>query len=179
MILYLIRHTTPDIDRGICYGQSNMGLSDSFEEEASFLLSKLAQFPVKNVLSSPLLRCTLLAEKINTKYTTNPSLKELDFGEWELVDWNKIPQTEIDPWMQDFVNVAVPNGESYIDLYTRVISIYKTITENHTAIVTHAGVIRSILAYITKTKLEDSFDFKIPYGTIVQVDTETHDYQII
>ncbi|MGY5355841.1 alpha-ribazole phosphatase [Wenyingzhuangia sp. IMCC45467] len=179
MNLYLIRHTTPDIAKGICYGQANIPVSESFEEESDFLISKIKKFAIENVISSPLQRCTILAAKINANFTTNNNLKELDFGDWELKDWNKIPQEEIDPWMKDFVNVAVPNGESYMDLYLRTLSVYQQITKDDTAIVTHAGVIRSILAHITKTDLTDSFDFKIPYGTIVQIDTETNQYQIL
>lgn len=179
MIVYLIRHTTPDIDKGICYGQANIPLSETFEEEASFLLSKLKNIQIDDVISSPLQRCTELAAKINVDYSTNNNLKELDFGDWELTDWNKIPQEEIDPWMSDFVNVPVPNGESYIDLYTRVLPVYKNIKKNNTAIVAHAGVLRSILAHITKTDLQDSFDFKIPYGTIIKINTITNEYQIL
>ncbi|MDO3693367.1 alpha-ribazole phosphatase [Wenyingzhuangia sp. chi5] len=179
MNLYLIRHTTPDIDKGICYGQANIPLSDSFEEESDFLISKLKNINIQQVISSPLQRCTNLAAKIKTDFTIDDNLKELDFGDWELMDWNKIPQQEIDPWMKDFVHVPVPNGESYMDLYLRVLSVYQNIKKDKTALVTHAGVIRSILAHITKTDLTDSFDFKIPYGTIVQIDTETNQYQIL
>ncbi|ANW96689.1 hypothetical protein AXE80_10580 [Wenyingzhuangia fucanilytica] len=179
MILYLIRHTTPDIEKGICYGQANIPLPDNFNDEVDFLLSKLKNHPIQHVISSPLLRCTQLANKINPNFSTDENLKEIDFGDWELMDWNKIPQEEIDPWMKDFVNVAVPNGESYMDLYLRTISVYQQIKNDYTAIVTHAGVIRSILAHITQTDLQDSFDFKIPYGTIVKIDTQTNQYQIL
>lgn len=179
MTLFLIRHTTPDIDKGICYGQANIPLSDTFNDEAAFLLQKLKDIKIENVLSSPLQRCTQLAYKISNNVTTNNNLKELDFGDWELTDWNKIPQEQIDPWMHDYVNVPVPNGESYMELYTRVLSVYKNINKNNTAIVAHAGVLRSILAYITKTSLKNSFDFKIPYGTIIKINTKNNEYQII
>lgn len=179
MILYLIRHTTPNIDKGICYGQADIPLSEDFKEESDFLISKLKGIDIQQVISSPLQRCTQLAAKINSDFTTDDNLKELDFGNWELIDWNKIPQEEIDPWMNDFVHVPVPNGESYMDLHLRVLSVFNHVKKDKTALVTHAGVLRSILAHITQTDLTDSFDFKVPYGTIVQVDTETNQYQIL
>ncbi|NIJ46266.1 alpha-ribazole phosphatase [Wenyingzhuangia heitensis] len=179
MIVYLIRHTTPNIERGICYGQSDIDVSDIFEEEANFLLGKIKSVTITDVISSPLQRCTKLATKISTAYTTNASLMELDFGNWELKKWNAIPDEETNPWMNDFVNVPVPNGENYLDLFARAIKCYKNIQNNNTIVVTHAGVIRSILTYITNTNLNDSFDFKIPYGTIVKIDTESNEYTIL
>ena len=179
MIVYFIRHTTPDIEKGICYGQANIDVSDDFKNEFDFLFKKIQFINSDTVISSPLLRCTQLAGKINKKFTTNQLLKELDFGDWELKPWNSIPTSEIDPWMSDFVHTPVPNGESYLDLYLRSISFYESIKKNNTIVVTHAGVIRSVLTHITKTNLENSFDFKIPYGTIVKIDTETNEYHIL
>jgi len=179
MILYFIRHTTPNIEKGICYGQADIDVSDDFENEFDFLYHKIKSIQTDTVISSPLQRCTKLASKINKNFTSNTLLKELNFGKWELVPWNKIPATEIDPWMADFVNTPVPNGESYVDLYLRVLSFYQNIKENNTIVVTHAGVIRSVLAHITQTDLKDSFDFKIPYGTIVKIDTNTNEYKIL
>ena len=34
MRLHFIRHTRPDIARGVCYGQSDIPLAASFAEEA-------------------------------------------------------------------------------------------------------------------------------------------------
>ncbi|MGY5352651.1 alpha-ribazole phosphatase family protein [Wenyingzhuangia sp. IMCC45533] len=179
MIVYLIRHTTPNIEKGICYGQADIDVADNFEDESNFILNKLKYVDTETVISSPLLRCVTLAKKINSTFHTNTNIKELDFGDWELMPWNDIPTTEIDPWMIDFVNTPVTNGESYMDLYQRSIDFYKTISNNNSIIVTHAGVIRSILAHITNTALKDSFDFKIPYSTIVKIDTETNEYNLL
>ncbi|NJB83945.1 alpha-ribazole phosphatase family protein [Wenyingzhuangia aestuarii] len=179
MIVYFIRHTTPNIERGICYGQSDIDVADNFEDEANFLLSKLQYVDTDIVISSPLQRCTKLASKLNTTYKTSKDLMELDFGDWELREWNTIPDEETSPWMNDFVTVPVPNGESYLDLFARAIDAYKNIQNNNTIVVTHSGIIRSVLSHITNTDLNDSFDFKIPYGTIVKIDTESNEYNIL
>ncbi|MGY6648682.1 alpha-ribazole phosphatase [Wenyingzhuangia sp. IMCC45574] len=179
MIVYFVRHTTPNIEKGICYGQADIDLSDTFEDESNFLLQKLSHVTPSNVISSPLQRCTQLAKKLSANFSTDPNIKELDFGKWELKAWNDIPTDEIDPWMEDFVNVAVPKGESYLDLYARSIAFYNTLKTENTVIVSHAGVLRSVLAHITKTDLQDSFNFKLPYGTIVKIDTNTNEYEIL
>ena len=41
MDIYIIRHTTPDIAKGICYGQTNLELTDDFQAESDAILSKL------------------------------------------------------------------------------------------------------------------------------------------
>ena len=179
MIVYFIRHTTPDIEKGICYGQSDIGLTSTFEDESDFLLSKIKDVEKHTVISSPLKRCLKLAYKISLDAVTNPYLMELNFGDWELKPWNDIPQKEQDLWMTDFVKVPATNGESYQELYDRVLHFYRSIEEHNTIVITHAGVIRSILAHATKTKLENSFEFKIPYGTIVKLNMETHEYEIL
>ncbi len=179
MIIYLLRHTTPYIEKGICYGQADIDVADNFEDEANFVLEKITSVHPNMVISSPLQRCKKLAHKINPSFQTNAAIKELNFGDWELVPWNDIPLEEINPWMEDFVNIPVTNGESYIDLYHRSVDFYKNLTENNTLIVTHAGVMRSILAYITQTDLKDSFDFKIPYSTVIKINTTTNEYSIL
>ncbi len=54
----------------------------------------------------------------------------------------------VDPWMNDFVNVSIPGGESYVQVFDRVSRAFVVAgTGERAAIVTHGGVIRSILAH--------------------------------
>ena len=97
---------------------------------------------------------------------------EIHCGQWEMKKWDAIPKEEIDPWMSDFVRVSIPGGESYIDLYARVTRCFDGIVEKNSgaAIITHGGVIRSILSHITKTSLTDSFKiFSLHYGCVVYI----------
>ncbi len=173
MEIYLIRHTTPLVEKGICYGQSDLDVTETFAAEYKIIQSVLPD-TILQVHSSPLKRCSLLAEKLFPAHTVNfnNDLKEINCGKWEMQSWDDIAQHEIDPWMNDFVNVQIPQGESYIDLYKRVKITFDTIVATNTtcAIVAHGGVLRSILSYITNTALIDSFNqFKIHYGCVVKV----------
>lgn len=58
--LYLIRHTRPDISPGICYGQLDIDVTDSFEREAEEIRACLP--PVDLIIASPLLRTRKLAD---------------------------------------------------------------------------------------------------------------------
>lgn len=173
MSIYLIRHTAPLIEKGTCYGQADIDVKDSFHAEAAIIRSVLPG-DISSIYSSPLQRCSKLAEHLFPGAAINweHQLKEINCGEWELLKWDDIPADVIDPWMKDYVNVRIPGGENYIDLYTRVIETFLRIASDPApaVVVTHGGVIRSILAHITGTSLLDSFGaFSLHYGCVIRI----------
>jgi alpha-ribazole phosphatase len=173
MEIYLIRHTTPLVEKGTCYGQADLDVTASFMDELS-LIQQFIPSNIQNVYASPLQRCKKLALQLFPSHTINfhHDLKEISCGEWELQKWDDIPKDILMPWMNDFVNIPIPGGESYIDLYKRTTACFEHIlTEPQPAvIVTHGGVMRSILSHITSTPLLESFQrFKIEYGSVVQL----------
>lgn len=182
MEVYLVRHTTPDIEKGICYGQSDLGLADSWKKEFEQVISKLPlKQPIK-IFSSPLKRCALLAEHLGKNIWFDNRLRELDFGDWELKTWNDIPNEELNAWMTDFVNVQVPNGESYKQLATRVHGAFVDLITpkdcEKVIIVTHAGPIRALLSRFQNIPLEDSFQIKINYGQVFHLYKENDKFEL-
>lgn len=176
MSIYVIRHTTPRIEKGTCYGQADIDVTEGFLEEAGTIRQYLPA-SLQAVYSSPLQRCRKLAEHLFPAHSIHfeHDLKEINCGEWELLRWDDIPRTVIDPWMKDFVHVCIPGGESYVDVFERVARCFNTVaaTGKELAIVTHGGVIRSILAHITNTPLKDSFAaFALHYGCVVKIDRQ-------
>lgn len=173
MEIIFIRHTTPNIQKGICYGQTDLDITASFSDEVKTILEK-EDFSNSNAVfySSPLLRCKKLANKIAKNVIFDDRLKELNFGDWELKKWNNINKKDLNIWMQDFVNVKVPNGESYTDLHARTLAFLSEIKEKKhqkIVIITHAGVIRSLHSFINNIPLEKSFDLKLNYGDVLKI----------
>ena len=173
MEIYLIRHTTPNIAKGICYGQTDLDITETFEDETAAIIPHLPKH-IPSVYSSPLQRCKKLAESLFPNHTIelHKDLMELDCGSWEMQEWNAIPKPEIQPWMDDFIHVAVPNGESYLQMHERVINRFEWICKQTkpAVIVAHGGVLRSIVSHITNTPLKDSFDtFSFQYGCVVKL----------
>lgn len=173
--IYLIRHTTPAVAKGICYGQTDLDVTESFIAEAEAIREVLPA-PFAAVHSSPLQRCARLAAHLFPGHdiTLRSELMELHCGSWEMQPWDDLPSGEIDPWMADFVNIRVPGGESYLDLHTRVTQCFNAITATDAggpqAIVAHGGVLRSILSSITGTPLIESFKvFSLYYGCVVRI----------
>ena len=168
MEVYLVRHTTPDVQKGICYGQSELELMPSFELELNNIMTKLPQ-RIDRVYSSPWSRCFRLAKQITTQSLVyDYRLSELNFGKWEMRPWNEVPRE----WYDDFVATPCENGESYLDLNNRVQEFWSEIIQkksNVIVIVTHASVIRAIVSHVLDLKLINSFNFDVSYGSVTKV----------
>jgi alpha-ribazole phosphatase len=184
-VIYLIRHTTPDVARGICYGQTDLDITESFEQEVASIRPHLPS-NIQTVYSSPLQRCRKLAEALFPQHPIqlHNDLMELNCGTWEMQVWNEIPKHEMQPWLDDFVNIVVPDGESYVQMHERVITTFEQIRKQNqpAVIVAHGGVLRSILAHITQTPLKESFDvFSCHYGCVVKLvlDNEAYKHEML
>ena len=57
MEIYLVRHTSVDIPAGYAYGQTDVPLRPSFEDEAEAVKKNLSGHTFDKVWSSPLTRC--------------------------------------------------------------------------------------------------------------------------
>ncbi len=179
MEIYLIRHTTPLIEKGTCYGQADLDVTDNFLQEASCIQNHVPHH-IEDVYSSPLKRCRQLAEYLfpSHRIQFEEKLKEINCGEWEMKLWDEIDSEYLQAWMADFVNVSIPGGESYLDLYQRVSSWFDALPKRKAvAIVAHGGVIRSILSHIDAVALKDSFElFKLRYGCVVKLNQHSNGF---
>lgn len=177
MEVYLVRHTETVCEKGICYGQSDVRIREPYDVIFESILNQLPEEAI--LYSSPLQRCSILAKHIqkNTKIEfiiEDSRLMEMDFGDWELKSWDAIPREVLDPWMEDFVTVNVPNGESFVDLDYRVREFLDNdIPKTHAKpiiIVAHSGVIRSILCKINNLPLQEAFKTTLDYGAVIKVE---------
>lgn len=172
--LYLIRHTTPAIAPGICYGQLDVDVADSFAAEAHHALNCLP--PVELILTSPLLRTRRLAEHLaqvqGCELRSDARLIEKHFGAWEGRAWDDIARNEIDAWDHDFMGYAAAGGESAQQLMQRVQHLLHEVTQlpqNNIALVAHAGSIRAMLALMGGMALADILGWDVGYGAVIGV----------
>ena len=175
MLIHLIRHTTPNIDTGICYGQTDLELASSFEQEADAVLNKLFD-SYDTVFTSPLKRCTQLARKLKAnKFVSDKRLIEYNFGDWELRHWDDFTSKEDQQWMGNFIDQAPPNGENMVEMKQRVLEFWYELTKSNyekVAIVCHAGVIRLIHAEIFSTPLSHVFRLQLDYGAVIEINSD-------
>lgn len=171
MDIYLVRHTAVAPERGICYGQTDVALAPSFEQDLAHTIAKLpAQLDA--VYSSPLTRCKTLALRLHPTPVLDDRLMELNFGDWEMQWWDRITDDALPKFRADFINNAAPNGESYRDMLIRCTSFYEQILKiehDSIAIISHGGFIRTLLCYLLCIPLEKSFDILINYGSVTKL----------
>ena len=173
MDIYLIRHTQTDTLKGLCYGQSDVALADTFLEEARILQRKLPELKADNqFFSSPLMRCVKLAEMLSDKVTIDDRLSELNFGDWESISFDDIDADHLQQWTDNFVHTSPPNGESFTALCERVGSFWLDLVQGifpateQVLVITHAGVIRALLTYLLKLPPVNAFQFKVDLGSV-------------
>ncbi len=174
MALILLRHTTPMVAPGTCYGQTDLDVAATFETEAAkaFVALPPVHRPAHRIVTSPLRRCRKLADFISQRsglpVEDDPRLMEMDFGSWEDRPWTTIPKIEIDMWADDFFHACPHGGESVSMLSTRVREALHDwgTRETPTLIVTHAGVIRAALA---TGETADDFNTQIDFGSFVTI----------
>ena len=180
MNIYLIRHTLPDVLPGICYGHADLGLADSFAAELQSVQAKLAHLKNPILVSSPLRRCSILAESLAQHFGTpvvnkDVRLMELNFGDWELRRWADIPQGVVSEWSDIHIRQAPPNGESYVELHARAKDFFGELTSKqheHVLVFTHAGVIRALVAEISGMPLTAAASIEVDYGSVTHVVVE-------
>ena len=146
----MLRHTTPLVAPGTCYGQTDLDVAGSFEQEVEQILQRLPDFAA--IVSSPLQRCRKLADQVAAHARLDVRIEarliEMDFGRWEGTAWTDIPRPELDQWASDFHDARPHGGETVGELKARVDAALAEIwsTAIPTLVVTHAGVIRAALA---------------------------------
>lgn len=183
MKITLVRHTSLSIDPNLCYGQSDVDVSENFEIERIALQEKLRKYQFDAVYASPLQRCHKLASALchDAQFGHPPNaiqfdarLKELHFGDWELLSWDEIPPKAFEIWVKDYANLAPPNGETFKDLHSRAIDFIEDMRKHsygkHLLVVTHGGWIRALIAEVLQMPLKGLFRITIDYASVTQLE---------
>lgn len=145
--LWLVRHATPLVEPGTCYGSLDLA-ADAADTEAAAgtLIGTLP--PHAALVSSPLQRCRQLASALvrrraEKSVRLDPRLAEMHFGTWEGRPWHAIGATALDAWTADFAHHAPGGGETAQGFIERVVAAMGDLPRGDTVWVTHAGVIRA------------------------------------
>lgn len=198
MRVYLVRHTSVDVPRGVCYGQSDVPLRDTFPREASVVKEKL-EFLVQNgflphnspldgergerlsgnrldfdaVYTSPLSRCTRLADFCGYgDALREPRIMEMNFGEWEMQDYNSIGDPRLQEWYEDYLHVKTTGGESFDEQFNRVAAFLqqeKASGKRNILCFCHGGVLicaKILQGAVTPDKAFSALD---DYGSVIEI----------
>lgn len=144
----LLRHPPVRALPNRCYGRADLPLLDGWEPALPALVAALAVMRPLMVRTSPLSRCLLPAQALAGLLTipvhVDPRLIELDFGEWDGLDWDDVPRVLLDLWAADPLGFAAPGGESGAMLVRRVEAVCAEIRSDarDCVVVSHGGPLR-------------------------------------
>jgi len=149
MRLWLVRHATPLVDAGTCYGALDVAADAQATQQAALALA--LALPTGVVLhSSPMQRCTQLADALcalraDLSFTIDSRLREMDFGTWEGQRWDALGAAALQAWTDDFAHHRPGGGESVHGFMARVTQAWDEASSPGADLVwiTHAGVIRA------------------------------------
>ena len=156
MKLFFLRHTSLNVEIDVFYGQTDLDVSDSFEEEVKLIQKKIKNFNIDTnsikVYSSPLKRCIKLTNRLTENYIIDERIKEMNLGDWEMKKMSSISKKEKLDWENNLLSFKIPNGESNNEFLKRLKSFLEDIFKfNEDAlIVCHAGSINGMLSLLTK-----------------------------
>ena len=155
--IHFIRNALTDENlEGRYIGHTNVALSDEGKAQLAQMREELIYPPVDAVFTSPLKRCTDTAAILYPESIPLiiEGLIEYNFGEFENKTAEQLEKYEEFPrWLAGEKGVKPPYGESNEDFTKRVCDTFEKIAEGlmktgttSAAIVTHGGVIMTILA---------------------------------
>ncbi len=174
MKLILIRHTSVDVDKGVCYGQSDVPLASSFTEEAAEVRRKLMSYDIEKAYCSPLTRCRALARYCGyADAVMDARLMEMDFGAWEMKRYDEIDDPRLQEWFDDYINVRATGGESSVmqrDRFLKFIEDINDGSDSVVAIFTHGGILIHALVCFKGMTYDSAFTSHPGYGAIVEID---------
>lgn len=153
-MLYLVRHgeSVGNANKRYC-GITDIELSLDGIEQAKVVGFNLKDLNVLHIYTSPLKRAyhtaKIISDEINVNLKIVDCLKEVNFGIFENMTWEEMLKEykkETENWIKQGLEYTFPKGESYNDIIKRIAFFMDNIEDN-SVIVSHFGVIQSILLY--------------------------------
>lgn len=150
-----MRHARVVLAPGLCYGASDVAADVALTAEGARAIAPLLP-PGLPVRVSDLGRAQQMHQALCAHRPdlgdalTDPRIREMDFGSWELQAWDAVPRVAFDTWMADFAQHRFGGAESVDGLIGRVADALDATREQVGADgealwITHAGVIRSAM----------------------------------
>ncbi len=179
--LTLIRHGAIAASLDGCYvGRLNEPLSVKGKLQATRLANCLQKRNIDALWCSPALRAVEtsvpIAKQLNLTVSNKKDLDEVDFGRWEGMTFEQICSADphlVTKWSELAEDFCFPEGESHIKFQQRVARVVKDIRnseQTNIVLVTHGGVIRSLICQLLGYHYRDRLKFEIVRGGLVTFD---------
>ncbi len=117
MEIYLIRHTTPKIEKGVCYGFADLEVTGSYQNELAILIEKISQkLEIKSkqkiqkhdstnkekiellIYTSPLKRCSVLSNDLKNNFQTHFQTNLQTYFDLQLIEDENLKEMNFGDW---------------------------------------------------------------------------------
>lgn len=181
---FLIRHGSCSGLNQTLWGRTpGICLNEKGQLQAQRLADRFKNMKLNAIYSSPLERAlqtaTVIAHTMNLEVRRNEAVNEINFGEWTGKSFEWLSGDE--RWRhfnRHRSMTMIPSGESFLEVQNRIVKELKTLADEHRkasiAIVSHADVIRSAVAYFAATPIDmiDRFEIAPCSVSVVAVDDD-------
>ena len=178
-MIYIIRHGQTHANENKQYlGRDESPLTKLGIAQHDELVRQLDGVILDSVICSPRERCMALAQEISRRRGAAPSVDnrvaEFDFGIFESLTYEQAEETysiEWAKWVQNDSAYTLPRGESIDAFEERVKAVSCELMENdeskNIAIITHGGVITSLLCYLLDLGISNKWRFRVENGSLI------------
>lgn len=180
MKIVLIRHAETVANSECRFvGWSESDYSEKGQKQIYKIIDMAKNQKIETIYCSPLKRASNLAKEIakelNVKLYEKDELKEINFGDFEGKTFAEISieyKNDIENWINDYKNYTFPKGESFKCFYHRVSHFVEYIKNENKdiLIITHRGVIVTIITLLLNLNIDAGWHFKIPPGALVELE---------
>ncbi|HEX2054913.1 MAG TPA: histidine phosphatase family protein [Nitrospiraceae bacterium] len=188
-ICLLVRHGETDWNRsGRVMGDQPIPINHAGDRQARELATFLGGTKLVQIFSSPVLRALqtaqILAERLQAGVVQAPGLREIDMGAWMNRFWRELAD---DPAKRDWYSrpddARPAGGETLREVQRRAVAavedIMRTSSGRHFACVSHADVIRTILAHYLHMDLVSLRNMKIDHASATALEIAPHGNQLL
>jgi alpha-ribazole phosphatase len=178
--ILFIRHAETDMAGTFC-GHSDPELNARGQVQLGNLINRLRAENVGVVYASDLRRAQATGKAIAEAFTVDchvrSGLRETNFGQWEGLTWKEIEQRDeaySRRWVAEYPRLPAPDGENFSDFEQRVLdevmflSMRASTEGRRIAVVTHAGVLRTVLCALHGCSEDDAWEQTRSYCSIVR-----------
>ncbi|WP_292975897.1 histidine phosphatase family protein [Mycobacterium sp.] len=162
MTVILLRHgrSTSNTAHVLAGRSEGVELDDKGRQQAAEVVDRLAELPIRAIVTSPLLRCRQTIEPLATalglEANVEDRLAEVDYGEWTGRKLGELVNEPLWAVVQAHPSAAVfPGGEGLADVQTRAVAAIREhdarLAEEHKGdalwlACTHGDVIKAVVA---------------------------------
>jgi broad specificity phosphatase PhoE len=179
--LVLCRHGEAEGAQGRFCGALDVALSTAGHRQAEALATALPSLDPVAVYTSPARRAVEtagpIAARLGLAPVVEPDLRELDFGEADGLRYEEAAArwpALYAAWLHAPTRTCFPGGEEFTDFRARALAAVARVQTRRpdaaVVVVTHAGVIRTLLAHWLAAPDEALFRIDQSYGCINVVD---------